>query len=159
MWDRIVGCTRVPDAPLRSGESRTYGYQRAVLLVSFTLVAATQMSRAANLGLAGGAGFGTFVAALYAACVFFAWRFVVRVSDIGITAAAPNRRRTFTPWSDIRGFVVVPSWGGSSKRVDIIRTDGSTVPLDALGGSNFWRHRIELYRDALEAERRLTIPS
>lgn len=152
MWQQIVGCTGVPGAPRCPGQVRTYGYQRAVLLVAFALIVASQLPKIgpSPAGVA-------FLAAFYGACAFFAWRCVVRVSDAGVTAAATNRGKTFTPWSDIRGFAIAPSWGGSSKRVDIIRTDGSTVPLDALGGWGFWRLRTEMYRDALEAERRFAM--
>jgi len=151
MWQTLVGCTGVPAAPRRPGEMRTYGFQRAVLLAAFALIT---LAQAPKLAGPDGAVFAAVLASFLLACTFFIWRCVVRVSDSGITAAATNRGKTFTPWSDIRGFEIAPSWGGRSKRVDIVRTDGTTVPLDALGGWDFWRWRTETYRDALEAERR-----
>jgi hypothetical protein len=150
MWlERLAGCSRVPVAPLRPGEVRTYGYLRAVFLPAITLAlvgAATSHGRVAA----------SVVVALviWVPCVFFGWRSVVRVSDAGLRAAALNRGQTFTPWSDIRAFTIAPGWGGASERVDIVRVDGATVPLDALGTWNLWRWRTEMYRDALEAERR-----
>ncbi len=152
MWQRIVGCTGVPAEPRCPGQVRTYGYQRAVFLVAFALIVASQASKAGTVEIA-------FLAAFYAGCAFFAWRCVVRISDAGVTAAAANRGKTFTPWSDIRGFEIAPSWGGSSKRVDIIRTDGGRVPLEALGGWGVWRLRTDMYRDALEVERRFAVQS
>jgi hypothetical protein len=150
MWlERIVGCTDVPVTPLRPDEARTYGYLRVAFLPAITLVmvaiVASQRSVPASVVVA---------VVIWVPCVFFGWRSVVRVSDAGLTAAALNRGQTFTPWSDIRAFTVAPAWGGSSERVDIVRVDGGTVPLDALGGWNLWRSRTEMYRDALEAERR-----
>jgi hypothetical protein len=150
MWlERIVGYTHVPVAPLRPDEVRIYGYLRVVFLPAITLVmvaiAASQGSAVASVVIA---------VVIWVPCVFFGWRSVVRVSDAGLTAAALNRGQTFTPWSDIRAFTIAPAWGGTSERVDIVRVDGGTVPLDALGSWNFWRLRTEMYRDALEAERR-----
>lgn len=147
MWlQRIVGCTHAPVAPLRPGEVRTYGYQRAVFVPAITLVAAAE-SRGSAVAL------GVVAAVIWAPCVFFGWRSVVRVSDDGLKAAALNRRPTFTPWSDIRAFTVAPGHG-TGERLEIVRLDGGTVPLDALGSWGFWRGRTATYRDALEAERR-----
>jgi hypothetical protein len=150
MWlERIVGCTHVPVAPLRPGEARTYGYLRIVFLPAITLVT---VAIAASSGSA--VTFVVIAVVIWAPCMFFGWRSVVRVSDTGLRAAALNRGQTFTPWSDIRAFTIAPAWGGSSERIDIVRVDGGTVPLDALGGWNFWRLRTEMFRDALEAEKR-----
>jgi hypothetical protein len=149
MWpERIVGRGHGPVAPLRPGEVRTYGYQRAVFLPAITLVFVSVAAPESNAIVAG-----VLAVILWVPCMFFGWRSVVRVSDTGLTAAALNRGRTFTPWSDIRAFTLAPGWGGTSERVDIVRVDGGTVPLDALGGWNSWRRRTEMYRDALEAER------
>jgi hypothetical protein len=150
MWlERIVGSTHVPVAPLCPGEVRTYGYLRAVFLPAITLVlvaiAASNGSAVASVVIA---------IVIWLPCMFFGWRSVVRVSDAGLRAAALNRGQAFTPWSDIRAFTIASGWAGTSERVDIIRVDGRTVPLDALGGWNLWRWRTEMYRDALEAERR-----
>ncbi len=149
MWlERIVGCTRVPAAPLSPGEVRTYGCQRVVFLPAITLItvafAASHGPTVAPVAIA---------LVIWAPCMFFGWRSVVLVSDTGVEAAALNRRHTFTPWSDIQAFTIASSWGGTSERVDIARADGRTVPLDALGGWNLWRPRTQIYRDALEAER------
>lgn len=151
MWPkRIVGSTSVPVAPLGPGEVRTYGYLRVVFLPAITLaivaVAASQRSALAAVVI--------IAILIWAPCMFFGWRSVVRVSDAGLTAAALNRGRTFTPWSDVQAFTISPTWGSTSERVEIVRADGGSVPLDALGGWNLWRWRTERYRDALEAERR-----
>lgn len=149
MWlEHIVGYTQVPVAPLRPGEVRTYGYTRAVFLLTITLALAAAALRGPAVPAV------PIAVVLWVPCVFFGWRSVVRVSDTGLRAAALNRGQTFTPWSDIRAFTIASGWGGTSERVDIVRVDGGTVPLDALGGWNLWRWRTEIYRDALEAERR-----
>lgn len=127
---------------------RTYGYLRAAVLLPITLIAALYAVRGPAIASV------VIVVIIWAPTTFLGWRCVVRVSDSGLTAAAPSRGRTFTPWSDIQGFTVAKAWGGTSERVDIIRVDGGTVPLDALGSWNIWRWRTEMYRDALEAERR-----
>ena len=147
MWlERIVGRTHIPVAPLRPGEVRTYGYLRAVFLLAITLALVGMASSHKDVASV------VVAVALWIPCVFFGSRSVVRVSDAGLRAAALNRGRTFTPWSEIRAFTVSSGWGGASERVDIVRVDGHTVPLDAL--SAWTRRRTEMYRDALEAERR-----
>jgi hypothetical protein len=154
MWlERIVGRTHVPVAPLRPGEARTYGYLRAVFLPAITLAL---VAVAASHGAVASV---VIAVVIWAPCMFFGWRSVVRVSDTGLRAAALNRGQTFTPWSDVRAFTIASAWGGTSERVDIVRVDGRTVPLDALGGWNLWRWRTEMYRDALEAERRFAAQS
>lgn len=154
MWpERIVGRTHVPVAPLRPGEVRTYGYLRAVFLPAITLAL---VAVAASHGAVASV---VIAVVIWAPCVFFGWGSVVRVCDAGLRAAALNRGQTFTRWSDVRAFTIALAWGGTSERVDIVRVDGRTVPLDALGGWNLWRWRTEMYRDALEVERRFVVQS
>jgi hypothetical protein len=108
VWlQHIVGCTKVPVAPRGPGEVRTYGYLRAAVLLPITLIAALYAVRGPAIASV------VIVVIIWAPTTFLGWRCVVRVSDSGLTAAAPSRGRTFTPWSDIQGFTVAKAWGGT----------------------------------------------
>ncbi len=153
---------QVPGEPRQPGATRTYGgYMRAIGtgLGIFALVAfLKELLRLVTEPLPPDHGpLGLLVAAmlLFAALptgvLIMSQRLGIHVTDDGVENVAVDTK-SFTPWEDIRGFVIAPASIPGNFAVNIVHQDGRTTPLSRLGDYPWFKRRTQSCCDALNQE-------
>jgi hypothetical protein len=153
---------RVPSEPRRPGTTRTYGYQRAhgigggiVLLVVylrevFRILAEPLPPGHGPIGLL--VALMVVFAVLPVGVLIMSQRLGIHVTDQGIDNVGVDTK-SFTPWEDIREFVVGRApWSVGGQTVCIQGKDSRTTPLSKLGLYPWGFGRTQSYCDALNRE-------
>jgi hypothetical protein len=159
---RLSLTAKMPTGPRPSGTTRVYGYQRLIssaIGVGALIWIAAEVIPELTRPLPREHGPVALLIALLVLAfaipivvLIVSQRLGVRLSDEGVRNISVDTK-SFTPWSDIAGFVVGPSpWLSNALSVYLVDRDGHRTALTRMGTWPFWRGRVQSECDALNRE-------